>query len=138
MRVLLDANIVLDLLLARLPWQAEATAILQAHRESRLTTLVTSLTIANVFYVGRRHAGLARARHAVRECLDVFEVVGVDRATLLTADSLPGSDFEDNVQMAAGVQAGADAVVTRDPAGFVGGPLLAVTPQELLVRLQAP
>ena len=61
MRVLLDTNILLDVLLKRLPWEAEAAAIWQASEESRLMASVTSLSVANMFYVARRHAGLEKA-----------------------------------------------------------------------------
>jgi hypothetical protein len=48
---------------------------------------------------------------------------------------LPGNDFEDNVQIACAVIAGLDAIVTRDPKGFAGSPVLVLTPAELLARL---
>ena len=54
MRVLFDTNIVLDILLGRVPWHLEAAAIFQAGRDGKLTASVTTLCIANVFYVGRR------------------------------------------------------------------------------------
>ena len=51
MRALLDTNIVLDVLLQRMPWQIEAEAILLAVREERLACCVAALTVTNVFYV---------------------------------------------------------------------------------------
>jgi predicted nucleic acid-binding protein len=43
-QVLLDTNILLDVLLKRLPWEAEAAAIWQASEESRLVSSVTDPT----------------------------------------------------------------------------------------------
>jgi len=136
MRVLLDTNVVLDVLLNRLPWEAEAAAILQAARDSNLTTAVTSLSIANVFYVGRRHVGLEQAWRVVRECLNTLEILPVDAATLEAAVSLPGKDLEDSIQIAAAIQSGVDAIVTRDPAGFTVSPVPVLTPPELLAKLR--
>jgi hypothetical protein len=45
-------------------------------------------------------------------------------------------DFEDAVQMAAAVAAGADYVATRDVKDFSAGPVPAVTPAELLPLLR--
>jgi hypothetical protein len=47
-------------------------------------------------------------------------------------------DFEDNVHVAAAVEAGLDIMVTRDPAGFAGAPLPAISPGDLARKLAAP
>jgi predicted nucleic acid-binding protein len=98
---------------------------------------VTVLSIANVFYIGRRIVGLPRAVRDVRTCLDTLEVLPVDRAILEAATALPGSDFEDNIQIAAAAHAGVDGIVTRDPSGFSACPIPVLTPQQLLTRLAA-
>jgi predicted nucleic acid-binding protein len=135
MQVLLDTNILLDVLLKRLPWEAEATAIWQASEEFRLVSSVTSLSVATMFYVARRHSGLEKAFHAVHECLQVCKILPIDRGTLQAALALPGKDFEDNLQIVAAVEAGLDAVVTRNPSDFAACPLSVLTPQELLAQL---
>src|SRR4051794_25250667 len=123
MRALLDTNILLDVLLNRIPWQAEADAILRASREVRLITVVSALTIANAFYMGRRSVGTEAARAGVRDCLSAFEVVVLDRHLLEAADAWPGSDFEDNIQVESAIRAGVDCIVTRDPRGFADSPI---------------
>jgi hypothetical protein len=47
-------------------------------------------------------------------------------------------DTEDNLQIVAAVEAGLDAVVTRNPSDFAACPLPVLTPQELLARLSMP
>ena len=135
MRVLFDTNIVLDILLGRVPWHVEASAIFQAGREGKLTASVTTLCIANVFYVGRRLTNAEKAREAVRDCMEAFDVLAVDRRTLEAAVVLSGSDFEDDIQIAAALQANLDGIVTRDPAGFSASPIPVFTPTELLAKL---
>ena len=135
MRALLDINIVLDVLLKRIPWQAEADAILQASRDGKLSCVVASHSIATVFYIARRQVGTDQARTAVRECLQVFEIATVDRSVWEAADALPGADFEDNIQIAAAVRDGADAIVTRDPRGFAACPIDVLSPVDLAGRL---
>ena len=137
MRVLLDTNIVWDVLLQRLPWQIEAEAILNAVREGRLSCCAASLTVTNVFYVARRHVGLDRARSIVRECLQTLEIIDVGRRELEIADSFPGSDFEDNLQIAVAITEGLDGIVTRDQSGFRDSPVNVLTPVELLATLNS-
>lgn len=61
----------------------------------------------------------------------------VDEATLRLALSLKGSDLEDNLQIICAASVAADAIVTRDPRGFVFSPLPAETPAAFLRRLPA-
>jgi len=136
MRVLFDTNIVLDILLRRIPWHVEAEAMFQAGREGKLSFAVSTLCIANVFYIGRRLAGLEKASSAVRDCMAAFEVLAVDRSVLEVAVSLPGPDFEDNIQTAAALQANLDGIVTRDPAGFSASPIPVFAPSELFAKFQ--
>jgi predicted nucleic acid-binding protein len=135
MRILFDTNIVLDILLGRIPWHAEASAIFEFARREELKASVTTLCIANVFYIGRRLAGLEKAEQSVRDCLAAFEVLAVNRHTLETAIQLAGSDFEDKIQIAVAMEAQLDGIVTRDPTGFSASPITAYSPGELLKKL---
>src|SRR5438552_3467352 len=112
MRVLLDINVILDAMLQRPPWHLEADAILQAAAQGRVTCATTTLSLATLFYVGRRTVGTAKARGAVRSYLAAFDILPIDKQTLLDADSSPGKDFEDNILIAAAISASLDAIVT--------------------------
>jgi predicted nucleic acid-binding protein len=136
MRVLLDTNVILDALLRRPPWHEAAVAIIEATEQHRLTCAATTLSVANLFYIGRRLVGLAKARSGMETCLKVFEIVSVDRATSDAALLLPGSDFEDNIHIAAAAAGGMDAIVTRDSVGFAQSPVRVLTPNELLASLE--
>ena len=55
------------------------------------------------------------------------------------ATTFPGSDFEDNRQIACAVEARLDAIVTRNLKDFGGSPVLILTLAELLaLRAKAP
>src|SRR3954452_6869446 len=92
MRVLLDTNVVLDALLQRAPWVAEADAIWQAKDAGRLQAYVSASALTDIFYITRRLTDLGRARAFVRLCLDSLEICPVDRSTLESAEVLPGPD----------------------------------------------
>lgn len=67
--------------------------------------------------------------------LDTFTVAMVDDAVMRKAASWDWSDFEDAVQMAAAMLAGADHVITRNPRDFQGGHVLIVQPGAFLALL---
>jgi predicted nucleic acid-binding protein len=137
MRVLLDTNVVLDVLLSREPWLADASALWQATDEGRLTSFVTATTLTDIFYVARRTVDLAHARQAVQVCLEAFEIVPVDRGALERAQQLSSPDFEDNVQIACAEAGKLEAIVTRDLVSFAASPLPVWSPAECRQRLAA-
>jgi hypothetical protein len=135
MNVLLDLNIVLDVILQRQPWLAEATVIWDAHVQGRIRGHLVATSLTNLFYITRRLLGTGQARRAVQTCLQTFAVLPVDGPLLQQADALPGTDFEDNLQLAAAAAVPLDAIVSRDPRGFAGSPVTVLTPADLLARL---
>ena len=135
MRILLDTNIVLDVLLKREPWVTEASAIWKANDDGRLVGYLVASALTDIFYVARRLAGREAARAAVQTCLDAFEFCPVDRSTLELAHFLPGADFEDNLQMVCAERAQLDAIVTRDPDDFKLPTVPVTTPAQVLAWL---
>jgi predicted nucleic acid-binding protein len=120
MKVLLDTNVVLDLMLERDLWVASAEALAQADLDGRLQCHVSASAITDIFYISRRLVGPNRARVIVRTCLDRLEVVAVNRDLLDAAERRSGSDFEDDLQIVCAEDAPLDAIVTRNPRDFVG------------------
>ena len=52
-RVLFDTNLILDVLLNRAPWAAEASALWQANDAGRLQGYLTATTLTNWFYIAQ-------------------------------------------------------------------------------------
>lgn len=137
MRVLLDTNVVLDVLLRRGEWLADAEAVWQATAEGRLTACITASSLTDIYYISRRLASVSSARQVVRRCLDCLELLPVDGEMLEQAYALETADFEDALQIAAAMRGRLDAIVTRDPSGFTESPVSVLLPGELATRLQA-
>lgn len=135
MKILVDLNIALDVLLNREEWLAESAGVLQANHEGQIVAHLSAVSLPTIFYIVRRNANLEKAHRAVHECLDSFTISPVDRAVLELAAGLPSSDFEDNVQIACAMISALDAIVTRDPAGFRGSAVAVLSPAELLMKL---
>jgi predicted nucleic acid-binding protein len=135
MKVLLDMNVVLDVLLVRQPWFPEASQVWDANRNGQIAAGIAAFTVPTVFYIVRQQTDLSRAHDAVRICLSSLEIVPVQRTTLDYARSLTGSDYEDNLQLACAMEAKMDCLVTREPAGFPGATIPVLTPAQLLAKL---
>jgi predicted nucleic acid-binding protein len=143
MRLLLDINVVLDVLLEREEFIRESGALLSAVEaggsEDTIVGYIAGHTVTTIHYLVKRARGREAAGTAVADLLRVARVVPlelVDFAQALAMDSLGVKDFEDAVQAAAALKIGADFLVTRDRKDFQGVPgLQARTPGEILALL---
>jgi predicted nucleic acid-binding protein len=136
-RVLFDTNVVLDVLLARPPHAAPATALFDLVARRELDGLLGATTITTIFYLATKAVGPRPARRHVSALLGLFEIAGVTRVVLSDALRLDFQDYEDTVLHEAARHAGATAVMTRDPRGFGGASLRIYDPAELLRFVQA-
>jgi predicted nucleic acid-binding protein len=136
LHVLVDTNVVLDLLLARQPWLTEAQSMWEARDAGGLFAHVPASALTDIFYICRKVVGVNQAKRAVDACLQGFTIITVTRHILAMALALPGSDFEDNVQIACAQSAGLDLIVTRNVADFVHSPILAVEPFAAVCHVQ--
>lgn len=128
-KVLVDINVVLDVLLDRQP-HAAGSALVWAAVENGVTLgLVAAHAIPTIHYLVRKERGEAQARRIVATILRVFGVATVDAVVLQEALQLSSPDFEDAVTASAARFADCDLIVTRDPKGFRGAPVLPVTPE---------
>lgn len=134
-QVLFDTNVVLDALLKRAPWDADAADCWQASDDGKIMGCLTASTLTDIFYVARKQKGLDVAHDAIRLCLDAFAICFVDRLALEQAVDLQGNDFEDNLQIACATLADLDVIITRDKGGFRDSAIPALTPAELLTQL---
>lgn len=118
MTVLVDLNILLDVVLERLPWADEATRLFDGAADGRYELVVAASSVPNLFYIARRARGLKEAFAAVDMCLESFRIIEMTEDSLREARNFAGSDFEDNIQIAAAVAAKGDYIVSRDLEGF--------------------
>jgi predicted nucleic acid-binding protein len=137
LRLLLDINVVLDVILAREPWVREAAQLLGAVETRRVQGFVAGHTLTTVHHVVRKLHGKAAATMAVTDLLRILEVVPVEQSDFQQALALSMNDFEDAVQVACGIKAGVDQLVTRDPRDFRDIPVPATSPSEALALIRA-
>ncbi len=136
MRVLVDTNVVLDVLMAREPHLERALTLFAAIEAGRVRGVLGATTVTTVFYLAAKSVGASAARRHVRALLELFDVASVDRAVLVRALDAGFADFEEGVLHEAAGAAGVDAVVTRDRSGFASATLPVFTPAAFLAALR--
>ena len=128
MKLLLDINVILDVVVAREPWAADAARLLALVERGDHEGWIAAHTVTTVHYLVARARDRRAAVLAVTDLLEIAAVAPVGDAELRRALALDLPDYEDAVQAACAMAVGADALVTRDAAGFPGLDMAVLTP----------
>ena len=124
MRVLFNTNVLLDALLVREPFVADAAFLLETVESGQVEGFMSATKVTDVHYlVGRQTKSAEIAIAAVTQLLALMEICAVDRSVLEQAIALRLTDFEDAVQVASAIKLGLEVIVTRDVHGFTGSPI---------------
>ena len=137
MRVLIDTNIALDVLLEREPHLAASASVWDAIESGGAEGYLAAHAITTIHYLARKQLGGRRAKRVVASLLQVFGVAAVNGNVLRDALHHETQDFEDAVSATAAQAAGCEAIVTRDPKGFRTAGLPVLTPQAAVPLLTA-
>jgi predicted nucleic acid-binding protein len=136
-RILFDTNVVLDVLLARVPHATPAIDLLDLVARKELEALLGATSVTTIYYLAEKVVGTTQARRHVADLLELFDIAPVTRPVLSEALSLQFKDYEDAVAHEAARQAGATGIVTRNARDFAGAKLNLYQPAELLSLLRA-
>lgn len=133
--LLIDTNVILDVILARKPWAADAVRVLDAVSRGRARGFVAAHAITTVYYLVEKARRRSIATMAVSDLLQILTVVPLEGSDFQRALALDLADYEDAVQVAAHLKSGADYLVTRDARHFKGAPVSVRTAGEILAML---
>lgn len=134
--VLLDTNVILDVILDRTPWAADAVRLLDLVASGRIAGFLAAHAVTTVHYIVQRARGRAAAVTAVADLLELLTVVPLEAADFQRALALNLGDFEDAVQAAACLKVGASFLITRNPRDFRGAPVRLSSAGEVVALME--
>ena len=131
MKILFDTNVILDVLLNRLPFSNVAINLFSAVEVRGLDGYLYATTLTTVDYLVAKAINKRVAEESIRKLLHLFNVAEVNKHVLELATDSGFSDFEDAVLYMAGTTAFVDGIVTRNIKDFKKASLPIYTPDEL-------
>jgi predicted nucleic acid-binding protein len=138
MRVLLDTNILLDVLLNRPGLADESEAVIVRCAELGTEMFVAWHGLATAYYLLKRGRTEQEALAEVDRILAWAQVAAAGDTEARRARALGLSDFEDALQAASAEACAADWIVTRDASGFKGSPIPSINSADFLERFPVP
>lgn len=119
MKLLIDTNVVLDVLLRREPFSKTAAEVLNLTQRDDVREYVSASAITDIYYIANKQM---KDRDAVRDLLKrllmVVSVVAVSEREIQNALNLAWGDFEDSVQYSVALLNEMDGIVTRNPSDY--------------------
>lgn len=138
MKLLIDTNVILDVLLRREPFCTSAEKVLSLPKETGVEKYFSASAVTDVYYIAYRQI---KNREIVRELLHrVLKTVKIATVTsddIHAAFALNWKDFEDAVQHSVAKSNHFYGIVTRNMQGFdVDNEVKIFTPEEFCQHIQ--
>ena len=137
MRLLLDTNVVLDVMLARQPFAAESAEVMAAVETGRIEAYLCATTITTIHYLSAKSLGRKASEQQIVRLLRIFQIAPVTAAVLSSAIHGKFRDFEDAVLLESARSVSADGIVTRNPSDFTKASDISIhTPADIVKMLR--
>ena len=135
MKLLIDANILLDVLQNREPHVQASSVIWKLCETEKAKGYVSALTFANMVYIMRKELDPKKIEETLQALSLIFEFTDFNVSDIFHAAGLDWDDFEDAVQSVSAERVHADYIITRNVRDFAKSKVVAFTPSELIARI---
>jgi len=118
MRVFVDTNLFIDILLDREPFAKNAALIYKLCENSLLDGYVAPITINNIYYICRKAKHINEIKGYLADISTVFTIAAMNSASIKKANSYKINDYEDALQYVMAVQNTCEYLITRNIKDF--------------------
>lgn len=117
MKIFIDTNIFLDLILKRANYQ-EATIILNSCEKNVFDAYIADITLLNIDYIAKKQ--VQNINTFLRAVSSVFEIIGINNELFNRALLLNNADLEDNVQYICALHHHCQIIISNDKNFYQG------------------
>lgn len=118
MKVLIDTNIVLDVLLNRKPFVEDAVKAFRQAEKGQLEAYITASSVTDLVYILRKAYSLNEIKTHLKEMFQFIKIARINPSMLAAALDKDAPDFEDAVIMECARQNGVEMIITRNKSDF--------------------
>ena len=132
MKILLDINIILDLLLKREPFSYTAKEIFLLIENGSLDGFISASSVTTIHYLVEKSLSKQEADKSIDILLQIFNISPIDKQVLKDAVTNNRNDFEDSVIYTSAHCSKIDFIITRDKKGFTKSKVKTIEPNDFL------
>ncbi len=135
MRLMIDTNVILDVLLEREPFFESSRAVLALCEKKEIYGFISASAATDIFYLTRKALGsLDEAYKALGNILNIVKVLTVTNEDVNSAFLRKARDFEDCLLATCAKSNRCDGIVTRNKQDFLSFGIALYSPEEILDR----
>ena len=136
MKILLDTNVILDVLLDREPFKEDSlNAMKKAINEGHILYISAS-AVTDIFYILKKANGKAKTINHLKNLLNIVSVAEVNENCILNALNSKINDYEDAVVDEIAVYSSIDLILTRNIKDFKEAKTIVMTPSDYLKEIK--
>ena len=133
MKVFVDTNLFIDILLDREPFSKKSTLIYKLCENNMLDGYVAPITINNIYYICRKAKHLNEIKSYLHHISTIFTIAKMNDDSIKKANTYKINDYEDSLQYAMAVESSCEYLITRNTKDFKHMTKLnVITPEEFL------
>ena len=137
MRLMIDTNIILDVLLEREPFFGNSKTILDLCESRKIKGFISASTATDIFYLVRKSLqSTEEAYKALGNILNIVKILTVTNDDVNAAFVQRASDFEDCLLATCAKSNKCDGIVTRNKRDFLSFGITIFTPEDVIDSLQ--
>ena len=134
MKILIDTNVILDVLLNRGAFYHTSRAIFELAERKQIIGCINASVFTDIFYIiSKEFKNIESVYKAIKIITALFSIVPVSETTITSAIALHWKDFEDAVQCMAAKENDIAYIITRDKAGYENSTVPCMTPTEFIL-----
>ena len=136
MKIMVDTNIIIDVLLEREPFVDDSCKLLSLCEEHQIDGFVSASSITDIYYLVRKDTHSTElAYKAIGKILEIVKICSVTNAEVLPAFQKKAKDFEDCLVAVCAKSINCDYIVTRNIRDFEEFDVPAIAPADFLSRI---
>ena len=136
MRLMIDTNIILDVLLRRDEYFENSKEVLKLCEERKCEGMVSASAITDIFYITRKALGSVEETYRVLDAiLNIVKVLTVTNTDVLQAFQARAKDFEDCLMATCAKSNQCNGIVTRNKKDFINFGITLYSPEEMVKEL---
>lgn len=113
-KLFIDSDIIIDFYAKRADYDAAKQLFDTFVERDDITAFTIPIVLANVHYILCKYGDKSIAKTQLNNLMWFVDVLGVDKATFLTALAEDYNDFEDSLQFLTAEKYGLDVIITRN------------------------
>ncbi len=132
MKILIDTNIVLDVLLNREPFSKYSAEIFKLAEQGKVEAFLTANSVTDIVYILRKTYDKETIKKNLLVMFKFIKLLNVSAKDLLNAFDINYEDYEDAVIMQCATRIKADYIVTGNPDDFKASSVKHITAEIFL------